>query len=184
MKAIMLGGADAAELLANLIRISKAKKGIEIGVFTGYSTMTMARALPEDGLIYGLDIEDTDLGRKYWKKEGVSDKIKMVVGDAIKSMDDLLADESNHGTFDFAFIDADKANYVNYYEKMFILLKKGGWIAFDNAFAGGGVYGGAFGFSKEQIKAIDSLNEKLCKDERVHNVLLNLCDGVHLVVKK
>ena len=71
----MLGGPDAAELLANLIRISGAKKGIEIGVFTGYSTLTMAKALPEDGIIYGLDIEDTDLGRKYWKKEGVSDKI-------------------------------------------------------------------------------------------------------------
>ena len=79
----MLGGADGAELLANLIRISNSKKGIEVGVFTGYTTMTMAKALPEDGWIIGLDINDTELGRKYWKKEGVENKIDLRIGDAL-----------------------------------------------------------------------------------------------------
>ena len=137
----MLGGKDAAQVFANLIKIQNAKKGFEIGVFTGYTTLTMAQALEDGGKIIAYDTSEkfTNLGKKYWEKAKVSDKIDLIIGEAVTGLDKLLEDESNNNSYDFAFVDADKVNYDNYYEKLIKLLKKGGWIAFDNCFAGGGV---------------------------------------------
>lgn len=101
-------------------------------------------------------------------------------------MDELSADEKNLGTFDFAFIDADKLNYENYYERVLPLLRKGGWIAFDNCFAGNGVIDAEKypSFGEASIESTKKLNKKLKEDQRVTQVLLDIGDGVHLVVKK
>lgn len=184
----MIGGKDVACLLGNLISLSHAKQGFEIGVFTGYSTLAMALALPDDGKIIAFDVskEFTDVGRKYWAQAQVSQKIDLRLMNAIAGLDELIEDEKNHGTFDFAFIDADKLNYMNYYERVLVLLKKGGWIVIDNSFAGNGVIDPVKfpRFGKESISHIGQLNDKLKIDPRVTQVLLNIADGVQLVVKK
>ncbi len=183
----MLGGLDSGTLLHNIIKIQGGKKGIEVGVYTGFTTYTMAKALPDDGKILALDIsrEFTGLGEKMWEKGGVRDKIDLRLGDAVESFDKLIEDPSNHNSFDFAFVDADKKNYPVYYEKLLILLKKGGWIAFDNAFAKGGVWGDSSStFSDEDIKAIKQVNDTINNDDKVYNVLLTIADGINIVVKK
>ena len=184
--ALMLGGKDSAFLMSNLIKIQNGKKGFEIGVFTGFSTLIMAEALPEDGLIYAIDVnkEFTDLGKKYWKKGNVDNKIHLDLSGAAGFLKDLIKDEANHNSFDFAFVDADKTGYPEYFELLLVLLRKGGWIAFDNAFCGGNLIGKAhIGFTKEAIESMRGLNQKLNSDTRVSNVLLNIADGLHLVVK-
>ena len=191
-RAIMLGGKDTAFLMANLIKIQNQggtkgnTKGFEIGVFTGFSTLVMAEALPEDGKIIALDInkEYTDLAQKYWQKAKVANKIELSLGSAVEHLTKLTEDKSEVGTYDFAFVDADKINYPNYYELLLILLKKGGWICFDNAFCGGNLTGLKIsGWKKTDIECMDLLNERLNCDERVSNVLLDIADGVHMVVK-
>ena len=170
-----------------MIRVSGAKRGFEIGVFTGYSTMTMAMALPEDGMIYAIDIskEFTDLGQEFWKKSQVENKIQLVLTNAVSYLEELCEDEDNLESFDFAFVDADKINYKNYYELLLKLLKKGGWICFDNAMAGGSVYDRNIPtpFREQDSDAIDNLNREINADERVSNVLIDIADGVHFVVK-
>ena len=197
-RAVMLGGKDTAFLMANLIKIQKSQisenpdksektlKGFEIGVFTGFSTLVMAEALPLNSKIIALDIEKsyTDLAQKFWKKAGVSEKIDLHLTPAVDFLKKLAEDETKVGTFDFAFVDADKISYPKYYEYLLILLKKGGWICFDNAFCGGNLIGvNSVGWDRESIKCMDKLNGFLNEDERVSNVLLNIADGVHMVVK-
>ena len=104
---------------------------------------------------------------------------------AVSYLEELCEDENNLESFDFAFVDADKLNYKNYYELLLRLLKKGGWICFDNAMAGGGVYDRncSTAFNDEHSEALDNLNRELNADERVSNILLDIADGVHFVVK-
>jgi predicted O-methyltransferase YrrM len=103
-----------------LIKLSKAKKGIEVGVFTGYSALCMAEGLPEDGKLLALDISEeyTSLGLKYWKEAKVDHKIDLKIGPGIVYLDKLLTDKSEVGTFDFAYVDADKDNYPKYYDRL------------------------------------------------------------------
>jgi predicted O-methyltransferase YrrM len=184
---LMAGGKQVGAMLNNLIRVSGAKKGIEVGVFTGFTTLGMALALPEDGKIYALDVSDkfASLGQEFWKKANVDNKIELRIAPAEQTLNDLLSDVRNHGTFDFAFVDADKTGYDTYYEKLLVLLKKGGWIIFDNMFAFGYIASTEVPEKDiESVEAIRRLNEKLHHDSRVEVSLLEVCDGVNFVVKK
>lgn len=184
---LMAGGKQVGAMLNNLIRISGAKKGIEVGVFSGFTTLGMALTIPEGGKIYALDVSDkyTALGEEFWKKGNVDHKIELRIAPAEQTLNELLADVKNHGTFDFAFVDADKTGYATYYEKLLILLKKGGWILFDNMFAFGHIVSAEVPErDRESVEAIRALNKKLHSDPRVEVSLLEVCDGVNLVVKK
>lgn len=154
-----------------------------IGVFTGYTTLGMALALPDDGKVIGLDVskEYTDIGRPYWQEAGVANKIDLRLQPALDSLDQLLAN-NEAGTFDFVFIDADKPNYINYYEKSLQLLRKDGIIAIDNTLWGGRLINTSI--NDNSTVTIRQLNEFIKTDERVDFVLLVISDGVTLVRKK
>ena len=128
---------EQGALMANLIRLMSAKRTIEVGTFTGYSALAVALALPEDGQIIACDISEewTNLGKKKWEQAGVAHKISLRLAPAVDTLDALLAD-GQEGSFDFAFIDADKANYPAYYEKCLKLVRKGGVIALFNVLLG------------------------------------------------
>ena len=185
--AVMVASPDVAALLANLIRIGNCKRGIEVGVFTGYTTLTMAMAMPkDDSKLIALDISDTyaSLGKKYWKLSNVDHIIDLRLGQAIITLDDMLLNPQNLESFDFAFIDADKVNYDPYYERVLKLLRKGGWIVFDNVFQGGYVVETTVPERrKKDVTAIRALNEKLKNDHRVSISMLEMSDGITLVVK-
>lgn len=133
-RAMMLTPADQAEHMAFLAKLAGAKKGIELGVFTGYTSLCFAEVLPADGILIAIDVnyEYTTMAMKYFKAAGVSKKIKLRLEGGIHVLDELLADPSQVGTFDFAYVDADKANYPNYLDRLALLLRPGGFIMFDN----------------------------------------------------
>ncbi len=120
--------------MAFLARLAKAKKGIELGVFTGYSALCFAEALPEDGKLIAIDVDKvyTDVAEKYWKEAGVDHKIQLRLEGGSKVLDELISESSNHNSFDFAYVDADKPNYLTYFEKLERLIRPGGFIMFDN----------------------------------------------------
>ena len=130
----MLSAPDQCEHMKFLIKATGAKQGIEVGVFTGYSALCMAQALPSDGKLIALDISEdfTSIGRKYWKEAGVDKKIDLRLGPAVEILDALCLDKNNLEDFDFAYIDADKQNYLNYYQRIMKLLKPNGFIMLDN----------------------------------------------------
>ena len=168
-------------LMANLIRLMSAKKTIEIGTFTGYSTLAVALALPEEGEIIACDISEewTALGKKKWEQAGVAHKINLRLAPAVDTLDALLAD-GQESSFDFAFIDADKANYPAYYEKCLKLVRKGGVIAIDNVLWGGSVIDSER--NDEDTKAIRKLNEFIANDKRVSLSMVPIGDGLTLAV--
>lgn len=117
-----------------MIKLAQCKRGIEVGVFTGYSALCFALGMPDDGKLIAIDISEdyTNLGKKYWQLAGVDHKIDLQLGSGLEILNNLLKDESNHGSFDFAYIDADKTNYGNYFLALKSLLRKGGFIMIDN----------------------------------------------------
>ncbi len=137
----MLTPADQAEHMAFIVRTANAKKGIEIGVFTGYTSLCFAEALQPNGILYAIDVSETftSIAQKYWKEAEVDHKIKLSLDGGIKTMDALIADESNINTFDFAYVDADKPNYPEYFNRLARLLRPGGFIMFDNVLWRGSV---------------------------------------------
>ena len=168
---------EQGALMANIIRIMSAKRTIEIGTFTGYSTLVVALALPEDGEIVACDIskEWTSVGKKKWEQARVRDKIDLKIAPALETLEDLLA-EGQEGTFDFAFIDADKTNYLNYYQKCLKLVRRGGVIAIDNVLWSGAVI-------KNDVNDVDTvaireLNDYLVRDERVALSMVPVGDGL------
>ena len=172
---------EQGALMANLIRLMSAKKTIEIGTFTGYSTLAVALALPEEGEIIACDISEewTALGKKKWEQAGVAHKINLRLAPAVDTLDALLAD-GQESSFDFAFIDADKANYPAYYEKCLKLVRKGGVIAIDNVLWGGSVIDSER--NDEDTKAIRKLNEFIANDKRVSLSMIPIGDGLTLAV--
>ena len=168
---------EQGALMANLIRLMSAKKTIEIGTFTGYSALAVALALPEDGEIIACDISEewTSIGQKKWEKAGVGDKIDLRIAPALETLENLMAD-GQEGTFDFAFIDADKANYLDYYKMCLKLVRKGGVIAIDNVLWSGAVIQNDI--NDIDTVAIRDLNDYLVQDERVALSMVPVGDGL------
>ena len=166
----MLSDRLIGTLLQTLIRVSGAKRVLEIGTFTGFSALMMAHALPEDGELITCDIAPRSLAREFFAKTPQGKKIDLRVGPALDTIDTL------QGPFDLVFIDADKTNYLNYYVKCIDLLAPRGVIAVDNTLWGGKVLDP----KDESDKAIDALNDYVTNDPRVNNVLLTLRDGLML----
>lgn len=174
---------DQGQLMAMLVKLIGARRAIEIGVFTGYSGLCVARALPEDGHLVACDVSEewTAVARRYWKEAGVADKIDLRLAPAVETLDRLLA-EGGAGTYDFAFIDADKTNYDAYYERCLRLLRPGGLITVDNVLWGGAVIDDSD--QSEDTEAIRALNAKAGGDDRVDVVILPVGDGLTLARKR
>ena len=178
---IMLTEISEGELLKMLVKISNVKVAVEIGVFTGYSSLAIAEGLSDEGKLFASDIskEFTDIAQKYWKLAGVDHKIEL----NLKTGEDFLNDLAlKNVVVDFAFIDADKPNYINYYEKLIKLVRPGGLIVFDNTLW----FGKVLDKAKEgdiSTQKLQELNLLLSKDERVEINQLPLSDGVTLVRK-
>jgi len=176
-------GPDQGQFMQLLVQLLRAKKTIEVGVFTGYSALWVAMGLPRDGRVIACDISEeyTSVARRYWKEAGVDKKIELKIGPALETLDELIR-RGQAETFDFAFIDADKTNYENYYERALRLLRAGGLIAIDNTIWSGKVADPAQ--QDDDTVAIRRLNEKLFRDERITLSMLTVGDGLTLALKR
>lgn len=174
---------EQGQLLALLMRLVGARRAIEIGVFTGYSALTAALALPDEGRLLACDISDADtrLGQPFWAQAGVAHKIEFVVAPARQTLEARLA-AGEAGAYDFAFIDADKTGYDAYYELCLQLLRPGGLITIDNVLWGGSVARPAEGDA--DTAALQALNAKLHHDQRIDLSLLPIGDGLTLARKR
>jgi caffeoyl-CoA O-methyltransferase len=174
---------EQGQFLGLLVQLLQARKTLEVGVFTGYSSTSVALALPEGGRIVACDVsqEFTDVARRYWKEVGVADKIELRLGPALETLDRLL-DEGQENSFDFAFIDADKTNYAAYFERALVLVRQGGLIAIDNVLWHSRVIDP--GNKDPDTLAIRAFNEKLLHDSRVSLSLVPIGDGVTLAFKR
>ena len=173
-------GADQGQFFALLVRAIGAKHALEIGTFTGYSALAVAAALPDDGKLVACDVSEdwTGIGRRHWQEAGVAHKIDLRIAPATETLAQLLAG-GGAGTFDFAFIDADKPGYDAYYEACLKLIRKNGLIAIDNVLWSGKVADDAV--TDESTVALRTLNNKIAADPRVEACLLTVGDGVMLV---
>jgi predicted O-methyltransferase YrrM len=176
-------GPDQAAFLALLVRAIGARRALEIGTFTGYSALAVAKALPEGGRLYCCDVSDewTQVARRYWHDAGVDGRIDLRLAPAQKTLADLARDPGPE-SFDFAFVDADKEGYDGYYEACLILLRRGGLIAFDNTLWSGRVADPAV--DDADTVALRRLNAKAHADPRVDCCLLSVGDGVLLARKR
>jgi caffeoyl-CoA O-methyltransferase len=174
---------EQGALMQLLVETLGARRCLEVGVFTGYSSTAVALSLPADGRLIACDVsvEFTDVARRYWRLAGVEERIDLRLGPALDTLDALLA--SGHAaTFDFAFIDADKDNYFNYYERCLELLRPGGLLAVDNVLWGGAVVDPAD--DRASTRAIRALNDIIRADARVTISLVPIGDGLFLVRKR
>jgi caffeoyl-CoA O-methyltransferase len=176
---------EQGALLQMLVKLIGARRTVEIGVFTGYSALAVALALPPDGRVLACDISDefTRVGRPYWERAGVAHKIELVLEPALHTLDARLA-TGEAGRYDFAFIDADKASYDGYYERCLKLLRVGGLIAIDNVLWSGRVVQTVDASTDPDTAALQWLNAKLQRDERVDLALLPIGDGLTLARKR
>lgn len=174
---------EQGQFMALLIPLMGARKALEIGVFTGYSSLCVAMALPPDGKLVACDVSDewTQIAQRYWKEAGVEHKIELHLAPARDTLDRLLRN-GEAGTFDFAFIDADKTGYDDYYERTLQLLRPGGLIMFDNMLRNGDVADPTV--LTDSTVAIRVLNEKLLHDERITLSLLPVADGITFALKR
>ena len=174
---------EQAQFMTLLARLVGARRALEVGVFTGYSALAVARALPPDGVLVACDIsaDYPAVGQPYWEEAGVADRIDLRIGPAVETLDALL-DEGRDGAFDFAFIDADKTAYDAYYERTLRLLRPGGVVLLDNMFRRGRVADPSV--DDPGVVAIHRLNEKLHHDDRIDLSLLPVADGLTLARKR
>jgi len=175
--------AEQGQFMALLMHLIGARRTIEIGVYTGYSALVVAQALPDDGHVIACDINEewAAVARRYWREAGVDRKIDLRIGLALNTLDDLIA--SGQGNrFDFVFIDADKPNYANYYERALVLLRPGGLIAVDNVLWYGRVIDASV--DDPDTRAIRAFNQQLKGDDRVWLSMLPVRDGLTLAAKK
>jgi len=175
-------GPEQGQFMQLLVRLMGAKNCLEIGVFTGYSSLAVALALPADGRILACDISAqwTAIARKYWQEAGVAAKIDLRIAPALSTLDELI-ESGKSACFDFAFIDADKVNYLAYYERVLTLMRSGGLIAVDNTLWDGQVI-------DKKSKSVDTqairlFNDRLYADSRVQLSLLPIGDGLTLALK-
>ncbi len=173
---------EQGQFMALLVRILGARRTLEVGTFTGYSALSVARALPEDGQVVACDVnaEWTAMAEKYWKRAGVGGKIDLRLGPAAETLADLV-NTGGSGSFDFAFIDADKTGYDEYYERGLELLRPGGLMLLDNVLRRGRVLQED---PDEATAAIIELNRKIHGDTRVEMSMIPMSDGVTLVRKR
>jgi predicted O-methyltransferase YrrM len=175
---------EQGQLMALLVQAIGAKRCLEVGTFTGYSSLVVALALPEDGRLIACDVSEewTGIARRYWEKAGVAHKIDLRIGPATETLAQLVADPANLESFDFAFIDADKENYAAYFEHVLQLLRPGGLIAIDNVLWGGRLLDPSA--QDSSTEAIRKLNKQIHRDERVDLSLVPIGDGVTLARKR
>ncbi|BAZ00410.1 O-methyltransferase family protein [Tolypothrix tenuis PCC 7101] len=174
---------EQGQFLGFLVKLIGAKKTLELGVFTGYSSLSVALALPPEGKIIACDVSEefTSIARRYWQAAGVAEKIDLKLAPAIETLDKLLAaDEAE--TFDFAFIDADKENYYAYYERLLKLIRPGGLIAIDNVLWSGRAANADV--QDSATNAIREFNSKLHQDDRIDLSLISIADGLTLAIKR
>lgn len=174
---------EQGQFMALLVEMLGARRCLEIGTFTGYSSLCVALALPADGRLICCDVSEeyTSVARRYWQEAGVADKIELRLQPGSKSLDELIA-AGQAGKFDFAFIDADKTGYDAYYERCLTLLRPGGLIALDNMLSDGRVVNPQP--DQPSAQAVDALNRKLQRDERVTTSLVPIADGLMLARKR
>ena len=174
---------EQAQFLALLVQITGAKYVLELGTFTGHSSLAMGLALPIDGKLITCDMEPkyTNIAEKFWIKAGINQKMELRLGPAMSALDDLI-EKGRKSQFDMAFIDANKKDYDAYYERVLSLIRPGGLIVIDNVFWGGRV------LDKNNLetstRSIGNLNKKLKNDERISLSMLPLNDGVSLAWKR
>lgn len=174
---------DQGQFMALLAKTMGAKKCLEVGVFTGYSSSVVAKALPDDGKIVACDVSEeyTAIAREFWQKANISHKIDLKIGPAVKTLDQLIA-QGNENSFDMAFIDADKDNYDTYYESALKLVRQNGLILIDNVLWGGRAADPEH--NEETTRIIRTLNAKLQKDDRIDVSLLSIGDGLTIARKR
>ena len=174
---------EQGQFMNLLVGITGATRIVEIGTFTGYSSLSMALALPDSGKLVACDLSEdyTNTAKRYWQEAGVVDRIELKLGPALESLDALL-DSGNAGSFDLAFIDADKTGYLGYYERCLKLLRNGGLILVDNVLWGGRVARPEV--TDEDTIALREFNDHLHQDERIDLSLLPIGDGLTLARKR
>ncbi len=175
--------AEQGALMTLLVELMGVERAIEIGTFTGYSALCIGRALPEDGELVCCDVDEewTSIARDYWAKEGLDDRIRLELRPALETLEALI-DDGHRGDFDFAFVDADKENYVAYYEGCMDLVGPGGLLAFDNVLWSGSVVDPED--DDPSTKAIRRLNDTVADDDRVTPSLVPIGDGLLLARKR
>ena len=181
--AVMQVSQDQGRCMQMLLRLCGARRTLEIGVFTGFSTLITAEALPADGRVIACDVSEewTSIARRYWQEAGVAHKIDLRIAPALQTLDALLA-AGEAGSFDFAFIDADKENQSAYYERRLTLLRPGGLLMLDNALWHARVADPAD--TSADTLAIRELNRRMAADPRTEACLIACGDGLHLARKR
>ncbi|MBD2464252.1 class I SAM-dependent methyltransferase [Oscillatoria sp. FACHB-1407] len=174
---------EQGQFMALLVQLMGATKTLELGVFTGYSSLAIALALPDNGTIIACDVNEeyTAIARRYWQAAGVAHKIDLRLAPALSTLDQLLA-EGQANTFDFAFIDADKTNYLNYYDRVLQLLRPGGLMAIDNVLWSGQVAQPEV--QDDSTTMLRQLNQTLHQDDRISLSMVPIADGLTLALKR
>jgi len=174
---------EQGAFMAMLVSLIGARRCIELGTFTGYSSLAVALALPADGRIVCCDVSEewTSVARRYWSEAGVADRVELRLGPALETLDELIAGGAS-GTFDFAFIDASKREYPEYHERILRLLRQGGLALYDNVLWEGGVIDDAM--TDADTVGVRRLNDRLVGDERVSISMIPVADGLTLVQKR
>ena len=174
---------EQGQFMSLLVELTGARKCLEIGTFTGYSALSVARKLPDEGVLVACDISEdfTNRAKPFWDEAGVAGKIDLRIGPALETLDRMLADGEN-GTFDFAFIDADKVNYLGYFQRALDLTRTGGLICVDNVLWSGAVADPSR--NDEDTVAIRAFNAALSKDARISLSLVPIGDGLTLARKR
>tara|TARA_B100000965_G_scaffold71733_1_gene56611 strand:- start:2628 stop:3296 length:669 start_codon:yes stop_codon:yes gene_type:complete len=179
---IMQIGESQGKLLEMICRLGNFKKCIEIGVFTGYSSICIAKGIDSKGKLYAVDTSEeyTSIAREYWRKSNLDTKIELILKEGLDVLNEFIEKNMN-GTFDFIFIDADKSNYINYYEKSIELIRSGGIIAIDNTIWKGKVLNEDD--KSQSTTVIRELNKLISTDNRVDQCMLTMYDGMTLCQK-
>jgi caffeoyl-CoA O-methyltransferase len=177
--AVMMMAPEQGALTTLLVRATGARRALEIGTFTGYGAISIARGLPADGHLLACDVSEewTAIARRYFERAGLSDRIELRLGPALETLSGLDADDP----FDFAFIDADKESYPAYYEESLRLLRPGGLLAIDNVFRGGAVVDPEN--EEPATVAVRELNDRIVSDGRVLSAMVGVADGITLAIK-